>query len=80
MVISSDKALDYLKSPTHLEVNISLGYETRMNVITLPSAWFSMCKWHRCLGKHVNKTEVARSGIKVNLNVRFGIKANWMSL
>jgi hypothetical protein len=25
MVISSDKALDYLKSPTHLEVDISLG-------------------------------------------------------
>jgi hypothetical protein len=42
---------------------LALGYETNMNVIVSPSAWFSMCKWCKCLRRHENKIQVAKNGI-----------------
>jgi len=51
-----------------------------LNVINSPIAWFSMCKWHKCLRRHLDITKVARSSVKANLGASFGIKANWMNL
>jgi hypothetical protein len=47
MIILGDKALDHLGSPLRVLVlpiyksRLALGYETNLNVITSPSAWFS---------------------------------------
>jgi hypothetical protein len=56
-----------------------LGFEKSLNVVASPNVSFSMCRWSRCLERHVNRTKATGDGTKVNLSVRgcFTVVPTW---